>query len=101
MDPSFEQASAFLDQAILFYTNGQIEQAAQFMADAATMLHELQFPSPAATLEMEDFQPVMTDPAAAIAPELLLAMNGPPAEPPVEQPVAIESAGKSSFAVAA
>ncbi len=100
MDPSFEQASAFLDQAIFFYTDGQIEQAAQFMADAAAMLHELQFPSPAATLEMEDFQPVVTDSAAEIAPELL-ATSGPPPGPPVEQPVEIESAGKSSLAVAA
>ncbi len=101
MDPSFEQATAFLDPAISFYSDGQIEQAAQFMADAAAMLHEIQFPSPAATLEMEDFQPVVTDSAAEIAPELLLATGGPPAGPPVEPPVEIESAGKSSLAVAA
>ncbi len=101
MDPSFEQASAFLDQAILFYSDGQIEPAAQLIADAAAMLHEIQLLPPAAQLETEEFQPVMTDSAAAIAPELLLATSGPPAETPIEQPVEIESAGKTSLAVAA
>ncbi len=101
MDPSFEQASAFLDQAILSYTDGQIEQAAQFMADAAAMLHEIQVAPAEPKPEAEVFQPVETSSAADIAPELLLATSGPPPEPPAFQPVEIESAGKSSLAVAA
>lgn len=101
MDPCFEQASAFLDQAILFYSGGQIEQAAQLMADAAAMLHEIQLPPPGAKLEVEVFQPVMTDSAAEIAPELLLATSSPPAEAPVQQPVEIESSSRPSLAVAA
>ena len=100
MDPSFEQASAFLDQAILSYSGGQIEEAAQFMAEAAAMLHEIQL-WPAAELEPEVFQPVTTDAATAIAPEILLSAPSAPREPPLLQPVEIESASKPTPAIAA
>ncbi len=99
MDPSFEQASTFLDQAILSYSGGEIESAAQFMAEAAAVLHEIQL-APPAKLEPEAFQPVATDSAAAIAPELLLTTVRP-VEPAALHPVELESAGKSSVAVAA
>ncbi len=101
MNPSFEQASAFLDQAILFYSGGEIEQAAQCMAEAAAMLHQIQLPPAAAKLEPEAFQPVTTDTAAEMAPEILLSAPSPPHERPLLQPVEIESASTPSPAIAA
>lgn len=42
MDPRFEQASHFLDQAIIAYAAGQIEEASQHMANAAATLQVIE-----------------------------------------------------------
>lgn len=100
MEPSFEQASAFLDQAILSYSAGQIEEAAQQIAEAAAMLHEMQLPTALGELVPEVFQPVNTETSAVMAyeaapaPKLLpITAAGAPAE--------IQSAEKPALAAAA
>lgn len=42
MDPLFDQASHFLDQALLCHAAGEIEEASQQMANAAATLHAIE-----------------------------------------------------------
>ena len=100
MEPMFEQASAFLDQAILSYSGGQIEEAAKLMAGAAAILHEIKL-APAEAGSAEVFQPVPTATAADMPIEAHAAATEHPPEPAAVQAMDIESARKSSLAVAA
>jgi hypothetical protein len=101
MESSFEQASVILDQAILSYSDGEIEQAAQLMADAAAMLHDIEVAPVEPQCVAEVFQPVQTETAADMPGKMLLLAAGPLPEPAALQAMEIESAKDSSLAAAA
>ncbi|HVP44556.1 MAG TPA: hypothetical protein VMS96_14085 [Terriglobales bacterium] len=96
MDPSFEQASHFLDQALLSYAGGQIEEAAENMASAAAILREIQPVFPALNLEPPAGEPLVIEFPAATAPGSSRAQS-----PPAIQRVSVESAREPSLAAAA
>lgn len=98
MDPMFEQASAFLDQAILSYSGGQIEAACEQMAAAAAVLRQVQLAAPQpetaaiSTLDLEL--------ATVAVCEVPMAVPKPPLVTAI-QPVQLEPAPEPSIAVAA
>lgn len=102
MDSPFEQASQFLDQAILTYAGGQMEEASQYMASAAAVLHEIQLAPPefkpeAAALELVRMEyPLVTVHEVPLLP----AANEQPVLA-VLPPVDAEPTRDSSLAVAA
>ncbi len=98
MDPMFEQASAFLDQAIVSYSGGQIEAACEHMAAAVAVLRQIQpaapelQPAAIPTLDLE-LATVTVSPAPADLP------SGPPVT--AIRPLPVEPAAEPSIAVAA
>ncbi len=100
MDPTLEQASAFLDQAILSYSGGQIEAACEQMAAAAAVLREIQ---PAAPQPEPEFAAIATiDLELAAVTGCAIPAAVPSALPVTAiQPVKVEPAPEPSIAVAA
>jgi hypothetical protein len=103
MEPSFEQASEFLDHALISYSGGQIEEACQLMAEAANLLHGIELapiaqptePEPAEIQSLDiDF---LTATLCGIPPAAAKEKPAPAAIPPAKA----ESTRKSSLAVAA
>jgi hypothetical protein len=98
MDPLFEQASQFLDQALVFYAGGQIEEASRYLASAAAVLHQIQLAPTQPAEATATLGPVVFEPVSVV--EMLQAATVPPA-PAATPPVNPEPAHASSLAVAA
>lgn len=99
MAATFEQASQLLDEAILSYSVGQIEEASQYIASAAATLHEIQLvPSTEPVLSQPGD---MNDPIATVQWRALLPAAAEVAAPAAHQPVHVEPAPSPSLAAAA
>jgi hypothetical protein len=94
MEPSFEQASTFLDQALILYAGGQIEEASQQLADAAAILHAIQ-------LTPAELRPVVVEFPGLTLYEMPLALAGETTAPAALPPAPAEPESKPSLAVAA
>lgn len=99
MEPTLEQASHILDQALISYAAGQIEAGCEHIAAAAAMLHEIQVSAlpqevAAAGAEQAEFLGILSF-------EMPLALPSPAPVTAVVPAVRVKSARESSLAVAA
>lgn len=101
MEPSFEQASAFLDQALIFYAGGQMDEASQQIASAAAMLHEIQLAPAEQEPGPAELRPVVVEFPGVTVYEMPLALTGETTAPAALPPGPAELESKPSLAVAA
>ncbi len=101
MEPSFEEASQLLDQALLSYSGGQIEVACRYMAEAAAMLHDIQFFPPEPQSESAALEPIIVEFPEVAAGELQLALAAGDPAPVAIAPVNPEAATEPPLVVAA